>query len=88
MKKLFILMWLTLILIFFTFSCERISSEQVTELKSIPLEYGSLVSVTTHAEYPGWAQLWFEDVNNTIRIIRVNFQKEKIIERPIIIRRK
>lgn len=93
MKKLFILMLIALILIavisiFFTFSCHRVASENVSELKSIPSEYGTLISVTTHAEYPGWAQLWFVDQYSTIRMIRVDFQKEKMIERPIIIRRK
>jgi len=44
------------------------------------LEYGSLVSVTTVAEWPGWAQLWFEADNNTIRMVRIDFHKGEIPE--------
>ena len=49
-----------------------------TDLKGIPAEYGSLISVTTHAAYPGWAQLWFEDDQKTIRLVRIEFHKHKI----------
>ena len=59
------------------FSCQRtvpaLDRNIVTELKDIPLEYGSLISVTTMAEYPGWFQLWFQADDGTINIVRMQF---------------
>jgi len=56
-------------------SCERTTTEfnmaVISDLKSIPLEYGALISVTTMPEYPGWAQMWFQDSQGVIRIVRV-----------------
>jgi len=79
MKKLTILVPLMCISIFFTYSCQRVpapsqtlTTTNLTSLKNIPLEYGSLIAVTTHTQYPGWAQLWFEDDDRNIHIIRVD----------------
>ena len=91
MKKLMIYLLLILIFVPFSFSCERattmkegeLSSIELSNLKGIPLEYGTLISVTTHAAYPGWAQLWFEDGNKTIRMVRIGFDSKRVNEKII-----
>jgi hypothetical protein len=94
MKKLFVL--ILLISISISFSCRRISpvSEgelkriNVQDLKGIPTEFGSLISVTTTAAAaPGWAQLWFEDDEKTIRMVRIKYTENRIAEDVIIIPR-
>ena len=84
MKKYFLILLMALVSITFLFSCQRVDEEykfdETIEQKGIPLEYGSLVSVTPQAEWPGWAQLWFEDDNNTIRMVRIEFHKGEIEE--------
>ena len=60
----------------------------LSELNSIPLEYGKLKTVTTHSMYEGWAQLWFEDEQKTIRMVRVNFHNKRIHKNVLIISRK
>jgi hypothetical protein len=93
MKKLFILIILTSIII--SFSCQRVSpiSEgdlkriNIPNLKGIPLECGSLIAVTTIEAAPGWAQLWFEDDEKTIRMVRIKFTKNRIAEDVLIIPR-
>ncbi len=95
MKRLSLLIIPLLILIFMISSCQRVSSPLVGELqelklsnlKGIPLEYGSLISVTTHAAWPGWAQLWFEDDDRTIRVVRVGFLNNKVHETVLVIPR-
>jgi len=56
-------------------SCERTSTEfnmsVLSDLKSIPMEYGTLISVTTMTEYPNWVQMWFQDSQGVIRMVRV-----------------
>jgi len=58
-------------------SCERTTTEMdmsvVSELQSIPAEYGALVDVTAMDEYPNWVQLWFQDDQGVIRMVRVQF---------------
>jgi hypothetical protein len=81
MKALFVLMALPFLAITTT-SCERLDKPapgagelakiELTDLSGIPAEYGELVGFTTHAAYEGWAQLWFEDDDGTIRIVRVS----------------
>ena len=86
MKKYFLIFLMALVSITFLFSCQRIDEttelkyDETIEQKGIPLEYGSLVSVTAQAEWPGWAQLWFVDDNNTIRMVRIEFHKGEIPE--------
>ncbi len=95
MQKTFILILLTISLTSITLSCQRISTAEKGELKTtelanpkeIPLEYGSLISVTTHAAYPGWAHLWFEDDDRTIRIVRVGTADNRLHEKTTIIPR-
>ena len=95
MKKLSIFLLLTFISISIAFSCQRISTDEKGELKSVqlsnlkgvPLEYGELISVTTHAAYPGMAQLWFEDDDRIIRMVRIGFDDNKVREQVIVLPR-
>jgi len=86
MKKYSLIFLIVLVSIALLFSCQRVDEsadlkfDETIVQKGIPLEYGSLVSVTTQAEWPGWAQLWFEDDENTIRMVRVEFHKGIISE--------
>lgn len=72
-------------------SCERLNPEQDTTglvpLQGVPLEYGNLVSVTMAAEYPGWAQLWFQDSAGTIRMVRMHWISKKMAEQTMTIPR-
>ena len=93
--KCFILVLLMLISIMF--SCQRIDkvSSVKGELRSIilqdvsaiPAEYGTLVSVTTHAQYEGWSQLWFVAEDSTIRMVRVQFHNNLINNNVLVIPR-
>jgi hypothetical protein len=84
-------------LVFIMCSCHRIDQQPVLKgelesvvlenLKGIPAEYGNLVSITTHAAYEGWSQLWFVDDNNTIRMVRVQFHNNRINEDVLVIPR-
>jgi hypothetical protein len=56
-------------------------------LDNIPLEYGKLMAVTTHAQYEGWSQLWFVDDSSTIRMVRVQFHFNRIHENVLVIPR-
>ena len=83
MKKLLTLF--TILAIAVTMSCERLPEQKkvapptkgdlqtikISDLKGIPLEYGTLVAITTRGTDTGKAELWFEDVNRTIRVVRV-----------------
>jgi len=93
-KYLFVFM----LLFFFAFiSCESKIKElpepgkleiiQLTDFSEIPLSYGKLINVTTHEHYEGWSQLWFEDENNIIRMVRVQFHTNRIHERVLVIPR-
>ena len=94
MKKLFVV--ILLISISVSFSCRRISPGlegelkriNVSDLRGIPAEFGSLIAVTTTAAAsPGWAQLWFQDDEKTIRMVRVKYTENRIAEDVIIIPR-
>jgi hypothetical protein len=63
---------------------EKIAMEN---LDKVPLEYGKLISVTTHAQYEGWAQLWFVDDSSTIRMVRVQFHFNRLHENVLVIPR-
>jgi hypothetical protein len=88
---------LIFMLVFILCSCQRIDQRYAVkgELKSVllenvdgvPAEYGTLISVTTHAQYEGWSQLWFVDENNTIRMVRIQFHDNRIHESVLVIPR-
>lgn len=92
MKYQYFLIFNILIICLLFLVCEPISppgkesSEMVSELKGIPAEYGKLVAVTTTTAYPLWAQLWFEDEQHTIRMVRVHWmhgvKHDKVITIP------
>jgi hypothetical protein len=65
----------------------KLEKIQLTDLSGIPLEYGKLINVTTHAAYEGWSQLWFEDENNIIRMVRVQFHTNRINDMVLVIPR-
>ena len=66
----------------------QLSMEKISDLTSIPAEYGKLVEITSQDSYTGWAQLWFEDEENTIRIVRVSFAENRVHEDVTVIPRK
>jgi hypothetical protein len=85
------------ILLFLT-SCKPLSSPgpenfgdlTMTELKNltgIPSGYGPCIGITTHSQYEGWAQLWFQDDSMTIRMVRVQFHDRKIHDEVLVIPR-
>jgi hypothetical protein len=74
---------LVIVICLATLSCQRISSEpsgvNLVDLKSIPASYGDLISVTSIPAYPEWVQMWFQDNTGTIRIIRVSFSDNRMV---------
>ncbi len=69
------------ILIFLSLSCTKIEQpaargrgdlvfKALPSPDSIPLEYGNLVSVSSVAGYQYWVQLWFQDENGILRMVR------------------
>ena len=65
----------------------ELESVFLENLKGIPAEYGTLISVTTHAQYEGWSQLWFVDEENTIRMVRVQFHENRVGKGVLVIPR-
>ena len=96
MKTLYVLITLPFLLLSIT-SCERVGQPvakvgelvkvELTDMNSIPGDYGELVGVTTHAAYKGWAQLWFEDEDRTIRMVRIEFNNNRVHEDVLVIPR-
>ncbi len=98
MKKLLTLF--TILAIAVTMSCERLPEQKkavprtkgdlqtikISDLKGIPLAYGTLVAITQAAQ-PGRAELWFEGVNRTIRVIHVVMVQNRIAETVYVIPR-
>ncbi|OGB66064.1 MAG: hypothetical protein A2Y94_14835 [Caldithrix sp. RBG_13_44_9] len=98
MKKLLLLLLILVILIMLvSVSCRKVqrptpqpgqlNKALLEDLTGIPLEYGTLISVTAHAQYEGWAQLWFVDSLQTIRMVRVQFHTNRIHENVLVIPR-
>jgi hypothetical protein len=83
----------TIALLVFALSCERtkpdvgIDSDAFAELQNIPIEYGDLVAVTSMAEYPNWVQLWFQDGDGVIRMVRIQFISDLMLKDVKIIAR-
>ena len=98
MVNLFRLFLIGLFVVLVFFSCTKIEQQtapkgeleytSLSDLNSIPLEYGILKNVTTHSMYGGWSQLWFEDEQQTIRMVRVNFHTNRIHKDVLVIGRK
>lgn len=97
MNKLTIFLLLSIILtIPILCSCQRIDTAsingelttvQLPDLKSIPLGYGDLIAVTSPSSHPDWAHLWFVDQDRTIRMVRVGFADDRLIEKVTVITR-
>jgi len=80
MKRYFGLYLACLCLICFGLACEKEQDVKFSEpFPEIPASYGSLVAVTGIPEYSGWSQLWFEDDEGTIRILRIQISKNKLL---------
>ena len=87
---------IVVILILLTLSCAKVGSvpeegdlvtEALPSIDSIPSKYGNLVSVSNVTKYPDWVQLWFQDENGNLSMVRYSvrasrFEKEvKLIPR-------
>ena len=64
-----------------------IPTEVLTARDTVPLEWGSLVSVSSVAEYPDLVQLWFEDREGTIRYVVMSLRTHEL-RNAHVIRRK
>ncbi len=95
MKSLVLFLFIVSILIF---SCEstgpskpdlkrQLVKVELENLKGIPAEYGKLISVTAHAQYEGWSQLWFVDAEDTIRMVRIQFHENQVHDQVLVIPR-
>ena len=98
MKIFYQIIFILIALLLLTANCRKVVTDvpppgqlekiSLKHLDLIPLEYGELVSVTTHAQYEGWAQLWFVDEERTIRMVRVQFHTNRLHENVLTIPRK
>lgn len=97
MKKTFLFLFPFILIFITSIFCKKfeqptpppgqLSKVQLEVLTAIPLEYGKLTAVTAHAQYEGWAQLWFVDSLQTIRMVRVQFHTNRIHEQVLVIPR-
>ncbi len=56
-----------------------IPSEVLASRASVPAEWGNLVSVSSVAEYPDLAQLWFQGTDGTVRYAVVSLRSHEIL---------
>ena len=91
MVNRFLMVLVLVLLSLLCLSCEHtdtiVEMKGLTDLQSIPSEYGELEAVTSEARYPGWSQMWFSDSTGTIRMVRLNWEKKKMIDEVVIISR-
>jgi hypothetical protein len=82
-KSIFVLLVILFITALFIY-CKRTQSvpiaselkiEQISEETGIPLEYGKLIAITS--PQVGRAHLWFEDDNQTIRLVEIIYGQGK-----------
>lgn len=89
---------LCIICCIFFVGCEPLQQEEASlpgklekitlgDLSAIPLSFGELEAVTAHSQYEGWAQLWFVDEQQTVRMVRVEFHTNRIHENVLVIPR-
>lgn len=94
MKNLLILL-IVVSLCSASISCSRVEESvqgnlqtvKLTKPDSIPIEYGSLVSVTANPQFSRWAQLWFVDDDETIRVVTVGYFDKIMQEKVTVIPR-
>jgi hypothetical protein len=75
-------------------SCARISTptvaaggiptERLTSRDIVPAEWGELVSVSSVAEYPDLAQLWFRATDGSVRYVVVSLRRQEILNAHVI----
>ena len=93
MKRKTLFLFTIVVLLLISLQCKKIdtgSKENVSSvmaLNEIPAEYGKLIAVTTVDQYPHWAQLWFEDEQNTIRMVRVQWTQKLMHQEVLTIQR-
>lgn len=73
----------------FAGSCAKISTptaapggipaESVASRSTVPAEWGDLVSVSSVAEYPELAQLWFQAADGTVRYAVISLRTQEIL---------
>ncbi len=87
------------ILIFLSLSCAKIDQpaapsegnlvfKALPSPDSIPLEYGNLISVSSAAGFPHWVQLWFQDENGILRMVRYSIYENRLAKNFHLIPRK
>ena len=54
---------------------------------AVPLEWGSLVSVTV-APWDGWSLLWLQDDSGTIRMVAFDHSAQQLRPEAVLIRRR
>ena len=91
-------MWLLVVVFLLSIgSCTRleappkggpVGTEKLPALDSIPLEWGKLVSVSAHASYEGFFQLWFQDESGKIRMVRYSLNERSFVPDAVVIPRK
>jgi len=80
MKRFYGLYLACLCLIGCGLACEKQQDVSFSEpFPKIEASYGELVAVTAIDQYPDWNQLWFEDEEGTIRILRVQLSQNKLL---------
>ena len=60
---------------------------KIIDNKGIPSKFGELKFITTHGQYQGWVQLWFVDDEDTVRMVALQFQEQRIHENVLVIPR-
>lgn len=89
------LILMTIVLL--TLSCAKVGSvsgegdlvsEALPNVDSIPSKYGNLVSVSSVTEYPDWVQLWFQDENGNIRMVRYSVRENRFAKDCKLVTRK
>ncbi len=86
-----------LLLVAFVPSCTRLSKpdgaggdlaiEQVPASGVIPQEWGALISVSSVADFPHAAQLWFQDREGNVRIVVLDLSTHQFVNARLIRRK-
>ena len=87
------LVFVLLLLCVFCISCQRVvpvsendfETVEISGIKGIPLEFGSLVAVTVVG--PNVSDLWFQADDLTIRIVRIDYRTTRILQKVKVIAR-
>ena len=86
---------LGIILVLLAVSCARLPRgeegdmprDKLTQIHSIPAEWGDLIAVTRHVTYPRVHRLWFQDEDGNIRVIGYDGAAERFSGAAMLIRR-